>query len=534
MADVVVIGAGPAGLSAALDAAEAGHRCTVVEASGAVGGMAGSFEFAGQRVDYGSHRLHLALGDRQRARFERLLGDDLQVRPRNGRIRLRDRWIGFPLRTWDLLTHVPPSFGLRVATDIVTNPLRRTPADPTRHTAAGRLRRTRGMSLDHPSGPSFDTEVRARLGHAMADEFYGPYARKLYGIEPVELDAELAHRRVSATSGTDIVRRVIRAARPIGRQFLYPRRGYGQLSEALADAAVRAGVDLRLNTPATRITLDADGAAVAIERRPTTRSTAAADASAPAPAPSTGAESASPQPDTADTKGSDAASAGGRTAHRTVLEADAVLSTAPVPILAEIVEPAPPAEVTEALARCRTRAMLLVYLAVPRDQYTPFDAHYFPETDTRVARLSEPKNYRDGDDPADQTVLCAEIACWPDDDLWRSHDDQLAELVIEDLERTGQPPPDPSASTVRRLPSVYPVLESTTKTDRATVNAWITSLAPNGLLSFGRQGLTVLDNLHHVLDMGTHAASALTPDGIVETDRWQAALSRFAQHVVED
>lgn len=484
MAEVVVVGAGPAGLCAALDAAEAGHRCTLVEASASAGGMAGSFEFAGQRVDYGSHRLHAAIAPRLLERFRILLGSDLQIRPRNGRIRLRGRWVGFPLRAGNLITKLPPSFGLRVAADLATGPLRRA------------------------EGTSFESEIRARLGPTVAREFYGPYARKLYGVKASELDAELAHRRVSASSGTDIVRRVIRAARPTGRQFLYPRHGYGQLSEALADAAVRAGVDLRLNTPATRITLNPGRATVTIEQRPGTPSATATDP--------------------------DAAPAIGRSPDSTVLEADAVLSTMPVPILANIVRPAPPTEVTAALARCRTRAMLLVYLAVPRDQYTPFDAHYFPETDTRVARLSEPKNYRDGDDPPDQTVLCAEIACWPDDDLWDSNDDQLAQLVIDDLERSGLPRPDPSATTVRRLPSVYPVLESTNKTDRATVNAWITSLAPNGLLSFGRQGLTVLDNLHHVLDMGTHAASSITPDGAVDTDQWQAALSRFAQHVVED
>ena len=293
MADVVVIGAGPAGLCAALDAAEAGHRCTLVEASAAVGGMAGSFEFAGQRVDYGSHRLHAAIAPRLLERFRALLGDDLQVRPRNGRIRLRGRWVGFPLRAGNLITKLPPSFGLRVAADLAAGPLRRA------------------------EGTSFESEIKARLGPAVAREFYGPYARKLYGVEASELDAELAHRRVSATSGTDIVRRVIRAARPTGRQFLYPRSGYGQLSEALADAAVRAGVDLRLNTPATRITLDAKHATVAIQPRSTTASGTGHDANASVPEPSTGAESASPQPDTADTEGDDAVHADSQTPLKT-------------------------------------------------------------------------------------------------------------------------------------------------------------------------------------------------------------------------
>ena len=503
MAELVIIGAGPAGLSAALDAAEAGHRCTLVEASGAVGGMAGSFEFAGQRVDYGSHRLHFALGDRQRIRFERLLGDDLQVRPRNGRIRLRNRWIGFPLRTWDLLTHVPPSFGLRVAADMVTGPLRRTPDTRLDHPSGPSFDtevRARLGSLDRSPGRSFDTEIRARLGPTVADEFYGPYARKLYGVEPAELDAELARRRVSAASAGDVLRRMIRTGNASGRQFLYPRRGYGQLSEALAAAAVDAGVDVRLSAAAAGIALGAEGVVVQLQ---------------------------SQERQTGETLEA------GTGAQETV-SADAVLSTLPIPTLASIVAPTPPPPVIDSLARCRTRSMLLVYLAVERDQYTPYDAHYFGGPDTVVARLSEPKNYRDGDDPAGQTVLCAEIPCWAGDDIWSSDDEQAAALAAADLERCGLPEVSPSMSTVRRLPSVYPVFERATMGDRAAVADWLASLTQRGLISFGRQGLAAIDNLHHVTDMGADAAAALTPEGEISSDAWLASLDRFAGHVVED
>ncbi len=63
---------------------------------------------------------------------------------------------------------------------------------------------------------------------------------------------------------------------------------------------------------------------------------------------------------------------------------------------------------------------------------------------------------------------------------------------------------------------------------------WLASLAPAGLLSFGRQGLAVIDNLHHVTDMGADAASALTPEGEISSDAWLASLERFASHIVED
>ena len=71
--------------------------------------------------------------------------------------------------------------------------------------------------------------------------------------------------------------------------------------------------------------------------------------------------------------------------------------------------------------------LVLVYLALPRAEWTPYDAHYFPEAGVRLSRLSEPKNYRDNpDDPQDVTVLCAEIPCSVGDDIWTASPDTLA------------------------------------------------------------------------------------------------------------
>lgn len=457
------MGAGPAGLMAALRSVQAGHRCTLLEAGETVGGMAGSFEVAGQRVDYGSHRLHSATPERFLGLFRSLLGSDLQIRPRHGRIRLGGRWLGYPLRAGDMARSLPVRFSVRAALDAATSPLRR--------------RRMVG-SL------SFEDEVARRLGPAVAREFYVPFARKLYGVEAGLLDRELAMRRVSASGAGDVLGRVVRAIRPQGRRFLYPRAGYGQLSEALAEAAVDDGVELRMRAAVCRVEAAGDGVVVCHD--------------------------------------------GGR------IPADVVLSTMAAPALAGALEPAPPVEVLEALASCRSRAVVLAYLVVGRDRFTPFDAHYFPGPETRIARLSEPKNYRDGDDPPGRTVLCAEIPCWPGDELWHASGASIGEMVAADLERVGLGVPEPWRVEVRRLPSVYPVYETATAGARATVDSWLRSLASEGVVSLGRHGLGVLDNLHHMLAMGEAAANAVRPSGYVDAVEWLRSLDSFADHVVED
>src|SRR4051794_41944295 len=97
MVDVVVLGGGPAGLAAAWRAAGSGRSVLLLERAPAVGGMAASFEVAGVRGDTGSHRLHPATPAPGLSLLRGVLGDDLQTRPRNRRLRGDDRRGGFPL-----------------------------------------------------------------------------------------------------------------------------------------------------------------------------------------------------------------------------------------------------------------------------------------------------------------------------------------------------------------------------------------------------------------------------------------------------
>lgn len=211
MAKIAVVGAGPAGLWAARRASMAGHEVVVHERADHPGGMAASFDVAGVRVDHGSHRLHPSIDPAILAELQPLVA--LQWRPRNGRIRLLGRWLRFPLRPLDLVRHLPP----RIALDAVAHS-RRERAD------------------------TYADVVRARFGPAMLEHFYGPYARKLWGLEPEELSGEQARRRISASSAFGLARRALRREQP---GFWYPERGFGAIVEAIArDVDVRCAAEV--------------------------------------------------------------------------------------------------------------------------------------------------------------------------------------------------------------------------------------------------------------------------------------------------
>ena len=467
--DLVVLGAGPAGLAAAWRAARRGYGVTVLERAPTVGGMAASFDVAGVRVDHGSHRLHPATPPAVLADLRRLLGDDLQQRPRNGRLHVGDTWVGFPLRPGELVRRLPPSLLAGLARDAATAPVRvGLPPLP------GSRRR--------PSTDYADALTRG-LGPTLYRQLYAPFALKLWGLPGERIDAEQARRRVTADTPWKIAARMLRRSRPQGRTFHYPRRGFGQIVEALAQAATDAGAGIAVDTAAEQLVPGPDGVRVRL--------------------------------------------GGGRE-----IDAGQVFSTVPLPALARLVTPGPAS--LDGAARLRFRAMVLVYLVLEQHgRWTPYDAHYLPDAGTPMTRVSEPANYRDSaDDPADRTVLCAELPCAPGDAVWSACDDDLGARVADDLARAGLPAIRPAAVVTRRLRHVYPVYDVGFRARLDGLDAWAGSLSR--ITTFGRLGLFAHDNTHHALAMAYDAVDALGSAGTVDPAAWSAARARFARHVVED
>ena len=394
---VLILGGGPAGVGAARELArrKLGHAL-LLEAGAHYGGNAGSFEFGGQWLDYGSHRLHPATDPAIFADIRALLGADLKDRPRHGRIRLLGKWIHFPLKPHDLLLRLDKRFALGTLRDMVAKKL------------PGRA----------PDGDSFESVIRANLGSTIAEEFYLPYAVKLWGRDPKELSGVQARKRVAAGSFGKLVRKVLNAVpgfkAPGAGRFFYPVRGFGQVSEAYAADAQRLGADMRLGWRMTRIEPPASE-------------------SAPWRVHASGA---------------------GRSE---VLEADYLWSTIPVTALARAMERGVPQDVLDAAGRVTYRSMILIYLQLPVEQFTEYDAHYFPGANTRITRLSEPKNYSDLGRPKGTTILCAELPCALGDEVWSLDDAALGHLLAEALAGCGLPlPAAPLATFTRRLPAAYP------------------------------------------------------------------------------
>lgn len=471
MSRICILGGGPAGVGGAwkLKQLDASHEVTLFERNEFVGGNSGGFQHEGHWIDFGSHRLHPACSPDILDDIRKLLGPDLLDRPRHGRIRLMGRWVHFPLEPLDLLVHCDKAFAFGSLRDAMLKPF------------------ARRNSVDE----NFATVLRASLGPTICTHFYFPYAVKLWGHEPEALSAIQAKKRVSASTLGKLLRKMLPKSKKPGttgaKRFFYPRDGFGQISRAYAEAAEQAGCSMKLGWTVESAERTDDGS-WSVE-----------------------------------------ASRGNE---RTRVECDHLWSTIPLTILAKILEPEPPRELLEKANRIDYRAMILVYLELGQDQFTEFDAHYFPGSDVTITRLSEPKNYAARSLPEGRTVLCAEIPCEYEGDLWKQSDRELGELVVRDLAHSDlRIQGDPISAFTRRLPQAYPIYRTGYEDALDPLDAWLSEQP--GLLSYGRQGLFAHDNTHHALSMAYAAAECVRGTDF-DRDAWRAHRVRFSEHVVED
>ncbi len=220
----VVVGAGITGLSAALLLTRRGIPVTVHEAEQQAGGLLAPINHEGLSLDRGSHRVHpeahpLLLELTEEAQW--------QWRKRAGTLVLKGRHLDYPLQPLRFLWGLGPRTVLQMGAGWLTRP-----------TAFRRTLKWEADRQDLNEDKGFERFVIERVGRAAYQQFYEPYARKVWGIDPKELSQSVAKQRVSTSNPA---RSVLKKSE--GR-FLYPKFGMAALIQLLRRKLEQAGVEI--------------------------------------------------------------------------------------------------------------------------------------------------------------------------------------------------------------------------------------------------------------------------------------------------
>jgi protoporphyrinogen oxidase len=217
----VVIGAGPAGLTAAYELVRHGHAPVVLEQGARVGGLARTENHRGFRFDLGGHRFFTKVPP-VFALWQEVLGADFLRRPRLSRIYYKGKFFDYPLTPLNALG------GLGVW--------------PTVRVLASWVR---WRALPYRDEHTFEQWVTNRFGRYLFRTFFETYTEKVWGVPCSELRAEWAAQRIKDLSlgraALGLLVRPRRTVRTLIEEFHYPRLGPGMMWDAVRDAVVRGG-----------------------------------------------------------------------------------------------------------------------------------------------------------------------------------------------------------------------------------------------------------------------------------------------------
>lgn len=237
---VLVIGAGPAGLTASYELLRHGIKTTVIEASDVVGGISQTVERNGWRFDIGGHRFFTKVPRVEAFWHEILPDEDFLLRPRMSRIYYNGKFFDYPLRAVNALSNLGVFESIRCVSSY----------------ASVRVKPPKDQS-------NFEGWVAARFGWRLYRTFFKTYTEKVWGVPAHEIQADWAAQRIKNLS---LGKAVANAVLPKGRnsttvtslieRFQYPKFGPGMMWEVCAQKVKDAGSELRMNTTVTSIARD--------------------------------------------------------------------------------------------------------------------------------------------------------------------------------------------------------------------------------------------------------------------------------------
>jgi protoporphyrinogen oxidase len=431
---VLVIGAGPAGLTAAYLLQQQGARVTVFEGTDMVGGISQTAQYKGYRFDIGGHRFFTKYEPVERLWHE-ILGDEFISVPRQSRIHYRGKYFDYPLKAWNALSGLGPIEAVRILCSYAYAKARPNPVEE-----------------------NFEQWVSNRFGTRLYEIFFKTYTEKVWGIPCTEIRAEWAAQRIQNLS---LAKAIINAAsiqrrstkiKSLINEFQYPRLGPGQMWEMCTDKLKGFGGEVLMHHKVKAIEV-VDGRAVAV--RCTTPN------------------------------------------GEQRFEGEHVISTMPIRSLVRALQPQPPAPIVTGAEGLRYRDFVVVALILEQEHLFTDNWIYIHTPGVKVGRIQNFNNWSNAMVPdAGRTCLGMEYFCFEGDGLWSAKDADLVALATKELGQLGLADPKLVVDgTVVRMPKAYPIYDSQYRGHLDCVRTHLDRIA--NLHPVGRNGMHKYNNQDH-------------------------------------
>jgi protoporphyrinogen oxidase len=429
----LILGGGPAGLTAGYLLAKQGFPVIVFEAEDQVGGIAKTEVREGPggeyRFDLGGHRFFTKVKEVDDLWHE-IMREEFLLRPRMSRIYWNKKFLDYPLRGPDVIKKLGPIELFRATLSYFWAQIK-------------------------PKGreDTFEQWVSNRFGKRLFDLFFRSYTEKVWGVPTSEIRAEWAAQRIKGLSFFSAAKAAFfgnkgNEIKTLIGEFNYPRYGPGQMWETMTEDITRLGGQVLLNTPVEKVVFEGNRATKVI--------------------------------------------AGGKE-----YESNYIVSSLPLRNIVGMADPAPKPEVVAAAKGLRYRDFLTVSLVLDGEDLFPDNWIYIHEPDVEVGRIQNFRSWSPWmvPDPS-KACIGLEYFCFAGDELWEMEDEKLVELGMKELGQLGLATPDKlEFGFATRVPKAYPMYDMDYGDRITAIRSWLDGL--ENLQQVGRNGLHRYNNSDH-------------------------------------
>ncbi|MGF1460012.1 MAG: NAD(P)/FAD-dependent oxidoreductase [Leptolyngbyaceae cyanobacterium] len=466
---VIIVGGGPAGLTAGYELMKHGQQSIILERADKVGGISRTETYRGYRFDIGGHRFFTKVGEVQ-AVWKEILGHDFIQTPRLSRIYYDGKFYDYPLSISKTLKNL----GVVRSTLILLSYLT---------AKAKKFLRLR------PEPQTFEEWVTDSFGERLYRTFFKTYTEKVWGIPCSQIRADWAAQRIRNLSLKEAVLNALfgsKNSKSLIKKFDYPRLGPGMMWERCQEILEMHGSPVHLHTEVVRVERQGNHITKVIAE----------------------------QRDSA-----------GILPERTFeLKGDHFINSMPVSALVRRLDPPAPQPVLEAAAGLKYRDFLIVSLIIDRKHLFPDNWLYIHSPEFRVGRIQNFKNWSPEMVPdADKTCLGMEYFCSEGDDLWEMDEAQLVALASEEIVRLnlGVQPEDVEDGCIIRQRKAYPVYDGEYRRHLKVLEDYIRTF--DNLQTVGRNGMHRYNNQDHSMLSALLAAKNIMGE---DHDIWNINVER--------
>ncbi len=442
---IIIIGAGPAGLTTAYELRKLGINSSILEADNQVGGISRTVNYNGFRFDIGGHRFFSKIPYINQL-WQEIIGDDFMIRPRLSRIHYRKHFYDYPLKPLNALK----GLGAVQSSKILLN-----------------LIKTRLLIVHNDD--NFENWIIQRFGTRLYNIFFQTYTEKVWGIPCHEISADWASQRIKGLSLKEAILNSLfgngnnsKHIKTLIEQFQYPKLGPGMMWERCQELLDNQGSPTFLCERVERICHVNGKIKHVISRNSNGESN--------------------------------------------VFSGDQFISSMPLKQFIHALYPHPPGYILHAANKLRYRDYLTVVLIVNREKVFADNWIYIHTPEVMMGRIQNYKNWSPDmvPDPL-KTSLGLEYFLWESDKEWSWQDEKLIESGIKECVQLGIIEPDEvEDGTVVRMPKAYPVYDQNYQEHLKTLQHYLGTFT--NLQTIGRNGLHRYNNQDHSMLTGVYAA----------------------------